>query len=241
MLSKLVALANAAVALMSFTTPALAASASEAAAPPEAMMADDECLGRDAQCSLSALQHRAALQSTEGDAGLAAGNTSGLLQDGDASNLTLQAGWRVGGDKVWGSGSGIESVSSSYCDSGFAAAHSHCGGAGCALMINPPGHRSINHIHIHFAHYHGSYSANLIRRLESSVCHSSSWHSGFPCGGKAKFYPGFPGACSAAASQGSLSHATVVAWPGACGGSGTIVEVGYHCSIEHQIRGDFHR
>lgn len=114
-----------------------------------------------------------------------------------------------------------------------------CGGSGCALIVNPPGHRTINQFHIHFVRYAG-YGSNLKGRLERRVCGKSGWRSGgLPCHGKAIFKSGFPGIFSVAMSGGGLRHASVIAWPGSCGGSGTIIELAYGCSIEHQIRGDF--
>ena len=53
-------------------------------------------------------------------------------------------------------------------------------------------------------------------------------------GSKAKYFPGFPGVFSAASGAGGLSNAYVTAWPGSCGG-GTIILVGYGCSIEHSL------
>merc|ERR1712060_923783 len=96
-----------------------------------------------------------------------------------------------------------------------------------------------NTFHIHFVHYAG-YGKSLKSKMGGEVCGKDSWHSGgLPCGGKAKFVPGFPGVFSAAMSGGNIAHASVIAWPASCGGSGTIVEIAYGCSIEHQIRGDF--
>eukprot|EP00440_Ansanella_granifera_P048078 gb/GFBE01052080.1/.p1 GENE.gb/GFBE01052080.1/~~gb/GFBE01052080.1/.p1 ORF type:complete len:128 (+),score=23.73 gb/GFBE01052080.1/:1-384(+) len=121
----------------------------------------------------------------------------------------------------------------------MSAARSHCGGPGCALIVNPPNARSINHFHIHFVHY-GSYGASLKKRMESKVCGHGGWQGGgLPCGGKAKFFPGFPGVFSAAMSGGSIHHDSVIAWPMSCGGGGTIVQIAHGCSIEHQIRGDY--
>ncbi|CAE7682506.1 unnamed protein product, partial [Symbiodinium pilosum] len=57
---------------------------------------------------------------------------------------------------MWGSGRGIENVHGNnlgYYNQGMDAAHSRCGGSSCALIVNPPGHRSINQFHIHFFHY----------------------------------------------------------------------------------------
>merc|ERR1719277_1526295 len=156
--------------------------------------------------------------------------------------LLMSGGWHQGGDKMWGSGIGVESINSGnvgYYNAGMYAARSRCGGAGCALIVNPPGHRSVQQFHIHFVHYH-SYGANLKRRLESEVCGKDGWHSGgFPCGGRAKYLPGFPGVFRTAMSGGDIKHASVIAWPESCGGRGTIVELAYGCSIEHQIRGDY--
>jgi len=170
------------------------------------------------------------------------------LSEGNASEgsvealLLMSGGWHQGGDKMWGSGTGVESINAhnaGYYNAGMYAARSHCGGAGCALIVNPPGHRTVQQFHIHFVHYHG-YGANLKKRLESEVCGRDGWHSGgFPCGGRAAYFPGFPAVFSKAMAGGGLHHASVIAWPASCGGRGTIVELAYSCSIEHQIRGDF--
>jgi len=156
--------------------------------------------------------------------------------------LVLAGGWSQGGDKMWGSGAGVESINAGnvgYYNQGMDAAHARCGGSGCALMVNPPGHRTVNEFHIHFVHF-ASYGADLKRKMEGMVCGKSGWHSGsLPCGGRAAYFPGFPGVFSQAMSAGSIAHASVIAWPAACGGSGTIVELAYGCSIEHQIRGDY--
>merc|ERR1712187_884452 len=172
------------------------------------------------------------------------------LSEGDVSEDALQphvllsstGGWHQGGDKMWGSGAGLESINSGnvgYYDQGMDAAHARCGGASCALIANPPGHRTVNTFHIHFVHYAG-YGSSLKSKLEGEVCGKDGWQSGdLPCGGKAIFLPGFPGVFSAAMSGGDIHHASVIAWPESCGGSGTIVELAYGCSIEHQIRGDY--
>lgn len=157
--------------------------------------------------------------------------------------LGSSSGWSQGGDKMWGSGRGIENVNSGnvgYYDRGMDAARSRCGGSGCALLTNPPGHRTVQQFHIHFIHYQG-YGASLKHRLESMVCSSpGAWRGGhLPCGGRAAFFPGFPGVFSKAMSGGNIHHASVIAWPASCGGRGTIVELAYGCSIEHQIRGDY--
>jgi len=162
--------------------------------------------------------------------------------DGVEALLLMSGGWHQGGDKVWGSGAGVESISwgnVGYYDAGMYAARARCGDAGCALIVNPPGHRTVNQFHIHFVHYHG-YGANLKRTLESKVCGRSGWQGGgLPCGGRAAFFSGFPGVFSKAMTGGGLHHASVIAWPSSCGGRGTIVELAYGCSIEHQIRGDY--
>eukprot|EP00441_Pelagodinium_beii_P045376 CAMPEP_0197621698 /NCGR_PEP_ID=MMETSP1338-20131121/2196_1 /TAXON_ID=43686 ORGANISM="Pelagodinium beii, Strain RCC1491" /NCGR_SAMPLE_ID=MMETSP1338 /ASSEMBLY_ACC=CAM_ASM_000754 /LENGTH=236 /DNA_ID=CAMNT_0043191225 /DNA_START=47 /DNA_END=757 /DNA_ORIENTATION=- len=149
--------------------------------------------------------------------------------------------WHVGGDKVWGAGKGVEDVNAGnvgYYDKGMSAALAHCGGSACALIVNPPGHRSVDTFHIHFVHY-SSYGAHLKDDLEALVCGKGGWHAGGPCGGRAAYFPGFPGVFSVAMGGGSLHHASVIAWPDSCGGRGTIVELAFGCSIEHQIRGDY--
>merc|ERR1711972_1001908 len=139
-------------------------------------------------------------------------------------------------------GGGLESINSGnvgYYDQGMYAAHARCGGSGCALIVNPPGHRTVNQFHIHFVHYEG-YGSSLKQKLEGEVCGKSGWHGGgLPCGGKAAFFSGFPAVFSEAMTAGGFAHASVIAWPASCGGSGTIVELAYGCSIEHQIRGDY--
>merc|ERR1712050_480353 len=96
------------------------------------------------------------------------------LSEGNVSADALQpqvllgssGGWHQGGDKMWGSGAGLESITSSnvgYYGQGMYAAHARCGGAGCALIVNPPGHRTVNTFHIHFVHY-ASYGSNLKRK-----------------------------------------------------------------------------
>ena len=156
--------------------------------------------------------------------------------------LGSSGGWHQGGDKVWGNGAGVENVNAAnvgYYDEGMAAACARCGGAGCALIVNPPGHRTVNVFHIHFVHFAG-YGSNLKHRLEKQVCGKGGWHGGgLPCGGRAAYFPGFPAVFSKAMEGGHVNHASVIAWPASCGGRGTIVELAYSCSIEHQIRGDF--
>jgi len=165
------------------------------------------------------------------------------VSDPEPTNLTAYGhGWSQGGDKMWGGGAGMESINRGnvgYYDAGMAATRAHCGGARCALITNPSCCRTKHVFHIHFTHYAG-YGANLKKRLEAKVCGKRGWHSGgLPCHGKAAFFPGFPGVFSKAMTGGNIAHASVIAWPQSCGGNGTIVEIAHHCSIEHQIRGDF--
>jgi len=165
-----------------------------------------------------------------------------ISEDGVNALLLMKGGWHQGGDKMWGSGIGVESITegnAGYYDAGMSAARARCGDAGCALITNPPGHRTVANFHIHFVHF-GGYGADLKRRLEGEVCGRSGWRGGsLPCGGRAALFPGFPGVFSCAMAGGGLHHASVIAWPASCGGSGTIVELAYDCSIEHQIRGDY--
>lgn len=153
-------------------------------------------------------------------------------------------GWAKGGDKVWGVGSGVESISSGnvgYYDTGMHEAYRHCHGPRCVLLTNPPGQRTSEIFHVHFFRYK-MWGARLKHRLQKKVCEQSGWHSGdFPCSGKAAFFPGFPGVFSQAMSAGSIHHASVIAWPSSCGGKGTIVQVAHGCSIEHKLRGDYNR
>jgi len=214
---------------------------------------DDDC--RDESCALNALQTKSMENSTDPNATneMEPQNESYYWQDNEdhindffdepqAKTKAKRGGWGVGGDKMWGSGRGVEDINSGnvgYYNGGMYAARNRCGGSGCALIVNPPGHRTINQFHIHFVRYAG-YGSNLKGRLERRVCGKSGWRSGgLPCHGKAIFKSGFPGIFSVAMSGGGLRHASVIAWPGSCGGSGTIIELAYGCSIEHQIRGDF--
>ena len=215
---------------------------------------DDDC--NDESCALNALQTKSFPNSTENstdDTPMEPQNESYYFEDNDdhindffdvpeVEAKGKRGGWGVGGDKMWGSGRGVEDINGGnvgYYNGGMYAAKGRCGGSSCALIVNPPGHRSINQFHIHFVRY-ANYGANLKRRLEKRVCGKSGWRSGgLPCHGKAIFKSGFPPVFSVAMSGGGLRHASVIAWPGACGGSGTIVEMAYGCSIEHQIRGDF--
>lgn len=202
---------------------------------PEILDGDDECRESE-DCSLNALQFRSTAASEEAPENVT-----------DSTDAELGGGWTWGGDKVWGwgsqAGTGVESITSAnvhFYDSGARKALSHCGGAGCALIMNPPHHRSKEVPHIHSVRY-ASYGQHLHEKLEKMVCGSGgNWHRhGLPCHGKAAFFPGFPGIFTKALTSGDISHASVIAWPSSCGGSGTIIELAYHCSIEHQIRGDF--
>mmetsp|Transcript_118746 Transcript_118746/g.331286 ORF Transcript_118746/g.331286 Transcript_118746/m.331286 type:complete len:227 (-) Transcript_118746:125-805(-) len=213
------------------------ATAEEAAPSAEGLLVDDECLGSDTQCSLNALQLRGVpMLSSSTAEGQNASKSITMLESGQ--------GWYKGGDKVWGNGRGIEVITSKnvgYYDGGMDYARAQCSDPGCALIINPPGHRTVQRIHIHTVHYHG-YGKSLKARLESKVCGKAGWHGGgLPCGGRAAYIHGWPKVFSAAMGGGDIHHASVVAWPGSCGGSGTIVELAFHCSIEHQIRGDYRR
>mmetsp|Transcript_107740 Transcript_107740/g.150244 ORF Transcript_107740/g.150244 Transcript_107740/m.150244 type:complete len:256 (-) Transcript_107740:248-1015(-) len=165
-----------------------------------------------------------------------------LLGAENFAAVKVAAGWSQGGDKVWGSGRGIEDVNGGnvgYYNNGMDAAHARCGGSHCALIVNPPGHRTINQFHIHFVSYAG-YGSSLKHKLEKRVCGKSGWRSGgLPCHGKAIFVSGWPNVFSVAMGGGGMRHASVIAWPGACGHQGTIIELAYGCSIEHQIRGDY--
>mmetsp|Transcript_21246 Transcript_21246/g.39981 ORF Transcript_21246/g.39981 Transcript_21246/m.39981 type:complete len:235 (+) Transcript_21246:82-786(+) len=206
----------------------------------EALVSEDDCAG--AECALNALQLSGSASSVEMVEDI---NETSDESDPDAEGPQLATswhGWAQGGDKMWGAGTGMEDINSGnvgYYDQGMYAARGRCGGSGCALITNPMHHRSINQFHIHFVHYAG-YGASLKHRLEKRVCGHGGWQSGgFPCGGRAKFVSGFPGIFSTAMTGGGLSHASVIAWPGSCGGSGTIIELAFHCSIEHQIRGDY--
>lgn len=236
---------------------AVATSAEEASTSPETFAEDDECLAGDSQCSLNALQSRAAQVASPSDQ---APDAADLVPD--TADLSAEAtpidsydkvvlgsghghgGWSWGGDKIWGRGAGTESIHESnvgYYNAGMSAARGRCGSAGCALLINPVGHRTVNVVHIHEIHFK-SYGARLKDKMESKVCDQSGWHGGgLPCNGKAAFFPGWPGVFSKALAytHGNIAHDTVIAWPESCGGRGTIVSIHGHCSIEHQIRGDF--
>jgi len=167
----------------------------------------------------------------------------GDITGGVGELFKQSGGWYQGGDKIWGGGAGMENINSGnvgYYNSGMYAARARCADGGCTLMTNPAGHRTVNQFHIHFFHYAGGYARSLKDKLAHMTCYHPGWHSGgLPCGGKAIFVSGFPGIFSTAMSGGSISHASVIAWPSSCGGRGTIVQIAYGCSIEHQIRGDY--
>jgi len=236
------------------TSPDKAAQLSEA-------VALDAC--PEGTCALHALQQNSTAlpgnstkeKSTVNPASASAKTTEEEHEDGDSIDpegdllgaenfapVKVAAGWSQGGDKVWGSGRGIEDVNGGnvgYYNNGMDAAHARCGGSHCALIVNPPGHRSINQFHIHFVSYAG-YGSNLKHKLEKRVCGKSGWRSGgLPCHGKAIFVSGWPNVFSVAMGGGGMRHASVIAWPSSCGHKGTIIELAYGCSIEHQIRGDY--
>jgi hypothetical protein len=208
---------------------------------PAAITADDECLNDKSHCSLNALQLHVVPSADVNLTDLALDPSDPLAPETDNSTVDLGAGWYQGGDKVWGSGRGVESIQPGnvgYYNGGMHAAGARCGGPGCALIVNPPGHRTIDVFHIHTVHYAG-YGSNLKSSLEGMCCGRGGWHGIGPCGGRAAFFPGFPGVFSAAMAGGDIHRASVIAWPGACGGRGTIVQLAFGCSIEHQIRGDY--
>jgi len=174
-------------------------------------------------------------------------NQSALILNATENSLqdlasTGRGGWYGGGDKVWGHGHGIEEVNhgnARYYNRGMDAARSRCGGASCALIVNPRGHRSVQTFHIHFVHFAG-YGAHLKHRMEALVCGHHGWRrGGLPCSGKAAYFPGFPNVFSAGMTGGGMGSASLIAWPSSCGGRGTIVQLAYGCSIEHRIRGDY--
>eukprot|EP00930_Biecheleria_cincta_P004283 TRINITY_DN105189_c0_g1_i1.p1 TRINITY_DN105189_c0_g1~~TRINITY_DN105189_c0_g1_i1.p1 ORF type:complete len:287 (-),score=47.98 TRINITY_DN105189_c0_g1_i1:68-886(-) len=163
------------------------------------------------------------------------------------SILELSRGdsWGQGGDKMWGVGHGMEDVNANnvgYYNQGMAAAHAQCSDSGCVLVVNPAGHRTVELFHIHFFHY-SSYGTDLKHMLENKVCGGGGWHGVGPCAGRAAYFPGFPAVFSKAMTGGrrrkSMHHASVIAWPSSCKGQGTIVELAFDCSIEHQLRGNF--
>jgi len=188
------------------------------------MLDDDECAGE--QCALNALQLRTA-------------------PDSDESNATLgSCGWWLGGDKLWGCGDGLEVVTEDnkkYYDAGMYAAKKRCGGPECCLIVNPMHHRTVEQFHIHFFRYQGSYAENLKARVEKMTCgKDGEWqHGHLPCHGKAAFFSGYPYVFTEVMKQGDISHQSIIVWPSSCGGKGAIIELAGHCSIEHQIRGDF--
>jgi len=208
------------------------------------------------QMLVAALALAAVVAATEFDADLGAaleGDEQCAMDGEEGTECSLNAlqlktnaeegsEWFTQGGKVWGAGLGMESISRhnvGYYDKGMYAARKYCGGHGCALITNPKCCRSMHVFHVHYVHYHG-YGVHLHKKLESKVCGRHGWHGGgLPCHGKAAYFPGFPGVFSVAMHGGDIGGASVVAWPASCGGHGTIVQLAYHCSIEHQIRGDY--
>merc|ERR1711972_480887 len=129
------------------------------------------------------------------------------------------------------------------------AARDGCPDAGCALIVNPPGHRTQERFHIHFKLYDGR-GAALKAQMEAKLCGGMEangsrdgadggddgwrrWH--FVCKGQARFFEHFPEVFSVAMETGSIHHASIVAWPQSCDGRGTIILMNYGCSIEHSI------
>lgn len=132
---------------------------------------------------------------------------------------------------------GIESChgeKTGYCNQMFDKARGACGNSRCVLIVNPPCCRTRTPLHVHAYHYNGR-GSSLKHRLSDKVCGSKGWQSGgFPCHGKAKHFHGFPDVVSVAKQAGSIDQASIVAFPDSCG-SGTIVLVSFHCSIEKDI------
>jgi hypothetical protein len=208
---------------------------------------DDECAAGAEGCGLNALQHQAMAVETAFEDNLP---VQFIEQDSDETEESVPDGWLAARCNNGGYCSmmgymivagrkdavGMETIHGSnmgYYNGMMAAAHANCGSSGCVLITNPRGHRTQSRFHIHFRHFN-SHGAHLKKQMEGAVCHHGGWHHGFPCGGKAKYFPGFPGVFSAASGAGGLSNAYVTAWPGSCGG-GTIILVGYGCSIEHSL------
>jgi len=168
----------------------------------------------------------------EGGAMAANSTLEGELTEAPRPKLALPVYWSsrrdiVGIERCYGANTG-------YCNALMYKARGACSGSSCVLIVNPPGHCTQTPLHIHAYHYNGR-GAALKRQLSAKVCHSSGWQSGgFPCSGRAMYFAGFPAVFSVAQGAGSISHASVTAWPGSCGG-GTIVLVSFHCSIEHSI------
>jgi len=215
------------------------------------LAADDECLaGHEEACGLNALQLRGAEVDGEADAASAdvaasadfdASADLASFPDGYLAKICHNGRYCVVGGYLVIAGQhgavGMESISHhnvGYYNSMMSAAHHSCGSSSCVLITNPAGHRSQSRFHIHYRHYNGA-GSSLKHRLEKATCGKDGWHSGgFPCGGKAKYFHGFPGVFSAAMGSGSIAHAGITAWPSSCHG-GTIILVTYHCSIEHSI------
>lgn len=212
------------------------------------LSSDDECLagGQSGSCALNALQLRGEEAENGEDAemlelannwhsapdGILAARCNGrsYCVMGSPHPYMVVAGHRdaIGMESIGGGNLG-------YYDSLMGAAWSHCGGSSCVLITNPKGFRSQSRFHIHFRQQSG-HGKSLKHQMEAKVCKAGGWHKGgFPCGGKAKFFPGHVGAFSAAEGAGGLQGAGVSVWPGSCGGHGAIIMVTYHCSIEHSI------
>lgn len=212
-----------------------------------ALEASDDCQDGTSSCALNALQlskRNHSFNDTDDD--LSDPLDPSDLPPPELKKKTRGRGWWPGGDKLWGSGKGLEDINEDnigYYNAGMRAARARCGGPDCALIVNPMHHRTVEQFHIHFAHYQGKYGADLKSKLEKMLCNGktkSAWiHGGLPCHGTASYAEGFPDVFSLAMEKGSIDHASVIAWPSSCGGKGTIIELAFHCSIEHQIRGDF--
>eukprot|EP00933_Yihiella_yeosuensis_P035713 TRINITY_DN292_c2_g1_i1.p1 TRINITY_DN292_c2_g1~~TRINITY_DN292_c2_g1_i1.p1 ORF type:complete len:298 (+),score=40.31 TRINITY_DN292_c2_g1_i1:93-896(+) len=158
-----------------------------------------------------------------------------LMNASNVSNFPL-----IHFPKVWASSRRIHGAEScrggtlKYCNGLMYRARSMCGGPNCVLITNPPGHRTREIFHIHAYHFNGR-GAALKRQMMARVCRKRGWLSGgFPCAGRAKYFPGFPPVFSVAFGVSHGLRASITAWPGSCGG-GTIVLVSYGCSIEHSI------
>jgi len=205
---------------------------------------DDECL--TGECTLNALQLKGELQQEDfanDEVVLDIDENWHSAPDGLLAKICSGGhGWcLVGGYMIvagQNSAVGMESIHGSntgYYNSMMNAAWSHCGSPSCVLITNPRGFRSQSRFHIHFRHMNG-HGQHLKKQMENQVCKSGGWHhGGYPCGGKARYFPGHPGVFSSASSAGGMGGAGVSVWPGACGGGGAIILVTYHCSIEHSV------
>uniref|UniRef100_A0A7S1QUI3 Uncharacterized protein n=1 Tax=Alexandrium catenella TaxID=2925 RepID=A0A7S1QUI3_ALECA len=222
----------------------------------QSLAADDECLAGGEGCSLNALQQLRAADPEdlpELVVELPGGGASadlGSMPDGFLARLCNNGGYCVmGGYSVVAGRSsavGMESINAGnvrYYDVLMYAAVRHCSHFSCVLITNPMHHRTQSRFHINYRHVNDA-GANLKRRMEMAVCGNlkrrvDGWRTGhFPCGGRARFFRGFPEVFSAAMGAGSLAHAAVSVWPGSClsgDNGGTIILVSFHCSIEHTI------